>query len=88
MLARELLTQFLGREGFEPQTAADGIEGLRKARRLTARSHRSGCDSAAAGRLVGARWLKGDPELAESPVVMLTIIDERPAATLSAPQTT
>jgi hypothetical protein len=31
MLARELLTQFLGREGFEPHTAADGIEGLRKA---------------------------------------------------------
>ena len=34
MLAREVLTQFLGREGFEPHTAADGIEGLRKARSL------------------------------------------------------
>jgi DNA-binding response OmpR family regulator len=33
-MVRDLLPQFLRREGFEPHTAADGIEGLRKARTL------------------------------------------------------
>ena len=33
-MVRDLLTQFLRREGFEPHTAADGIEGRRKARSI------------------------------------------------------
>jgi CheY-like chemotaxis protein len=76
-MVRDLLTQFLPREGFEPHTAADGIEGLRKARSLQPEAivldvmmpQLDGWSVLAA--------LKGDPELAEIPVVMLTIVDEK-----------
>jgi DNA-binding response OmpR family regulator len=74
---RDLLTQFLRREGFEPHTAADGIEGLRKARSLRPEAivldmimpQLDGWSVLAA--------LKGDSELAEIPVVMLTIVDDK-----------
>ena len=76
-MVRELLTQFLGRESFEPHTAIDGIEGRRKARSLQPEAivldvimpHLDGWSVLAA--------LKGDPELAEIPVVMLSIVDEK-----------
>jgi PAS domain S-box-containing protein len=76
-MVRDLLTQFLRREGFEPHAAADGIEGLRKARSLQPEAivldvmmpQLDGWSVLAA--------LKGDPELAEIPVVMLTIVDEK-----------
>ena len=76
-MVRDLLTQFLRREGFEPHAAADGIEGLRKARGLQPEAivldvmmpQLDGWSVLAA--------LKGDPDLAEIPVVMLTIVDEK-----------
>jgi CheY-like chemotaxis protein/two-component sensor histidine kinase len=76
-MVRDLLTQFLGREGFEPHTAADGIEGLRIARSLRPEAivldvmmpQLDGWSVLAA--------LKGDPELVEIPVVMLTIVDDK-----------
>ena len=74
---RDLLSQFLRREGFEPHTAEDGIEGLRRARELAPAAivldvmmpQLDGWSVIAA--------LKGDPDLAEIPVVMLTIVDEK-----------
>jgi CheY-like chemotaxis protein len=77
MLACELLTQFLGREGFEPHTAADGIEGLRQARSLQPEAIVLDVIMPQLDGWWVLAALKGDPELAEIPVVMLTIMDEK-----------
>ena len=74
---RDLMRRFLGREGFEVVTARDGAEGLALARDLrpvliTLDVLMPGLDG----------WsvlenLKADPELADIPVVMLTILDDK-----------
>jgi signal transduction histidine kinase/DNA-binding response OmpR family regulator len=74
--ARELIATYLGGEGFAVETAANGIEGLKKARE---------CKPAAItldimipdidGWTVLAA-LKGEPDLADIPVVIVTIVDE------------
>jgi PAS domain S-box-containing protein len=74
---RDLMRRFLGREGFEVVTARDGAEGLALARDL--RPMLITLDVLMPG-LDG--WsvlenLKGDPELADIPVVMLTILDNK-----------
>ena len=73
---RNLLVRFLTAEGFRPVTAADGQEGLRLAREV--RPDVILLD-VIMPRLDG--WavltaLKGDPELADIPVVLLTITDD------------
>jgi adenylate cyclase len=74
---RDLMRRFLTREGFEVVTAADGTEGLALARDLrpaliTLDVLMPGLDGWSV-----LRELKGDPALADIPVVMLTIVDEK-----------
>jgi signal transduction histidine kinase/DNA-binding response OmpR family regulator len=74
---REMMQRYLGRQGFRVVTAADGYEGLRLARELhpeaiTLDVMMPGLDGW--GVLTA---LKADPDLADIPVVMLTIVDDR-----------
>jgi CheY-like chemotaxis protein len=75
--SREVLGQFLARKGFRVEAAADGPEGLALARKLrplaiTLDVVMPGMDGWA---VLGA--LKADPDLADIPVVMLTMVDAR-----------
>ena len=75
--ARDLVARYLGKEGYRTVTASGGEEGLRLAREIrpdviTLDVMMPGMDG----------WsvltaLKGDPELSDIPVVMLTIVDDR-----------
>ena len=74
---RDLMRRFLTREGFEVVTAADGAEGLALARELrpaviTLDVLMPGLDGWSV-----LQELKGDPTLADIPVVMLTIVEEK-----------
>jgi signal transduction histidine kinase/CheY-like chemotaxis protein len=74
---RDLMRRFLTREGFEVVTAADGEEGLRLARDLrpaliTLDVLMPGLDGWAV-----LKELTGTPALADIPVVMLTILEEK-----------
>jgi adenylate cyclase len=74
---RDLMRRFLGREGFEVVTARDGAEGLALARDLrpmliTLDVLMPGLDGWSV-----LESLKADPELANIPVVMLTILDDK-----------
>jgi signal transduction histidine kinase/DNA-binding response OmpR family regulator len=74
---RDLMQRFLTREGFRVVTASGGEEGLLQARALrpdavTLDVMMPGMDGWA---VLSA--LKADPELADIPVVMLTIVDDR-----------
>jgi PAS domain S-box-containing protein len=75
--ARELMQRFLATEGFHVVTASSGAEGLRLAKELqpdaiTLDVLMPGMD----GWAVLAA-LKADPSLADTPVVMLTILEEK-----------
>jgi CheY-like chemotaxis protein len=76
-VVRDLLTQFLQREGFEPHTAADGIEGLRKARSLQPEAIVLDVMMPQIDGWSVLAALKGDPDLADIPVIMLTIVDDK-----------
>jgi len=74
---RDLMQRFLGREGFRVVAAPSGEEGLRLAKELlpdaiTLDVMMPGLDGWA---VLSA--LKADPDLADIPVVMLTIVDDR-----------
>ena len=74
---RDLVTRFLGKEGFRVVTASDGDEGLMRARQLlpdliTLDVMMPGLDGWA---LLAA--LKAEPALADIPVIMLTMADDR-----------
>ena len=74
---RDLMQRFLGKEGFRVVTAASGEEGLRQARELrpdaiTLDVMMPGLDGWA---VLSA--LKADTDLADIPVVMLTIVDDK-----------
>jgi CheY-like chemotaxis protein len=74
---RDLMARHLGREGFVVLTAVDGIDALEQARRLhpaaiTLDVAMPGID----GWTVLAA-LKGDPALADIPVVLVTIIEDK-----------
>jgi CheY-like chemotaxis protein len=76
--ARELLGRTLSRDGFQVESAPDGATGLRLAHELrpdviTLDVLMPGMD----GWAVLAA-LKTDPELAAIPVVMLTVVDDKP----------
>ena len=75
--ARDILLRFLQKEGFRVVTATGGEEGLRLARELnpdvvTLDVMMPGLD----GWAVLAQ-MKSDPVLAEIPVIMLTIVDDK-----------
>lgn len=75
--ARDMMRRYLAREGYHVVTASNGDEGLRIARKAApsvitldvVMPEKDGWDM--------LRSLKSDPSLADIPVVMLTIIDER-----------
>jgi CheY-like chemotaxis protein len=74
---RDLMQRFLTREGFRVVAAAGGEEGLRRARELrpdaiTLDVMMPGMDGWA---VLSA--LKADPDVADIPVVMLTIVDDK-----------
>jgi GAF domain-containing protein/DNA-binding response OmpR family regulator len=74
---RDLMQRFLGKEGFRVIAAAGGDEGLRRARELrpdaiTLDVMMPGMDGWAV-----LTALKADPEIADIPVIMLTIVDDR-----------
>jgi signal transduction histidine kinase/CheY-like chemotaxis protein len=74
---RDLMQRFLTKEGFRVVTASGGEEGLRRARELrpdaiTLDVMMPGMDGWA---VLSA--LKGDPDVADIPVIMLTIVDDR-----------
>jgi len=76
-VVRDLVGRYLERHGFQVITAADGIEGLARAREhhpaaITLDIMMPGLD----GWTVLAA-LKGDPDLADIPVVLVTIVDEK-----------
>ncbi len=73
--ARDLIQRFLGKEGFSVVTASSGPEGLRLARAsrpdaITLDVIMPGMDGWAV-----LKELKADPELANIPVIMLTMVD-------------
>jgi PAS domain S-box-containing protein len=75
--AQDLLTRYLAKEGFEIVTAADGQSGLRLAKEIrpvaiTLDVMMPGMD----GWAVLTR-LKADPELADIPVIMVTIVQDK-----------
>ena len=74
---RDLMQRFLTKEGFRVVTASGGEEGLRQARdirpdAITLDVMMPGMDGWA---VLSA--LKADPDLADTPVIMLTIVDDR-----------
>ena len=74
---RDLMQRFLTKEGFRVVTAAGGEEGLRRARELrpdaiTLDVMMPGMDGWA---VLSA--LKADPDVADIPVIMLTIVDDQ-----------
>jgi hypothetical protein len=74
---RDLMQRFLTKEGFRVATASSGEEGLRRARELrpdaiTLDVMMPGMDGWAV-----LTALKADPAVADIPVVMLTIVDDR-----------
>lgn len=78
--ARELMLRFLATEGFRIATASSGADGLRLAKELhpdaiTLDVLMPGMDGWA---VLSA--LKADPELADIPVIMLTILEEKSVA--------
>ena len=75
--ARNLLARFLGREGFRVEEAADGEAALRCAR--DCRPHVITLDVLMPGMDGWAvlTALKADPAVADIPVVMLSVVDEK-----------
>jgi PAS domain S-box-containing protein len=74
---RELVHRFLSSEGFRVETAADGEEGLRRARQLRP-------DVITLDVLMPRKdgWavvqdLKADPQLSDIPVIMMTFVDDK-----------
>jgi adenylate cyclase len=75
--ARELIGTHLASEGFTAETAANGVEGQKKARALrpTAITLDVLLPDVDGWAVLAA--LKGEPGLAEIPVVIVTIVDEQ-----------
>ena len=78
---RELMTRFLGREGFGALTASDGYAGLQLARALRPRAILLDVTMPGLDGWSVLSALKADPVLAEIPVVMVTFVEERGLAT-------
>ncbi len=74
---RELLSRFLGREGFAVRVAADGRAGLALAETLKPQIILLDVTMPRMDGWEVLRSLKADPRLAAIPVVMCTVIDEK-----------
>ena len=73
---REIMSRFLTREGFKVVTAADGEEGLRLAKELRPTVITLDVLMPRMDGWAVLTALKSDPDLAEIPVVLLTIVDD------------
>ncbi|WP_305069258.1 response regulator [Lichenibacterium dinghuense] len=78
---RDLMTRFLGREGFGALTAPDGYTGLQLARSLRPRAILLDVTMPGLDGWSVLSALKADPVLAAIPVVMVTFQEERGLAT-------
>jgi signal transduction histidine kinase/CheY-like chemotaxis protein len=74
---RELMERFLVREGFPVVTAANGVEGLRRAREVRPAAITLDVLMPDLDGWTVLAALKGDPELADIPVIFVTILDEQ-----------
>jgi signal transduction histidine kinase/DNA-binding response OmpR family regulator len=74
---REVMGRFLERQGFDVVTAADGIEGLARAREHHPAAITLDIMMPELDGWTVLAALKGDPSLADIPVVLVTIVDER-----------
>jgi CheY-like chemotaxis protein len=74
---RELMERFLVREGFAVVTAANGVDGLRQAREVRPAAITLDVLMPDLDGWTVLAALKGDPELADIPVVFVTILDEK-----------
>lgn len=74
---RDLVSRFLRREGFAVRCAPDGAEGLAMARRLRPIAILLDVMMPRMDGWAVLSALKADPELAETPVVMVTVVQER-----------
>ncbi|MDP1749793.1 MAG: response regulator [Reyranella sp.] len=74
--ARELMTTYLLEQGFAVETASSGIEGLKRARELHPVAITLDITLPDIDGWTVIAALKGDPELSDIPVVIVTIIDE------------
>uniref|UniRef100_A0A832H6P8 histidine kinase n=1 Tax=Oscillatoriales cyanobacterium SpSt-402 TaxID=2282168 RepID=A0A832H6P8_9CYAN len=75
-IVRDLMVRHLSKEGFRVETAANGQEGLHLARKLRPAAITLDVMMKMGGWSVLAE-LKADPELADIPVVVLTILDNQ-----------
>ena len=75
--ARDLMARFLAREGFRAVTAADGTEAIRLARELRPSAITLDVMMPGMDGWDVLATLKGEPELADIPVIMLTIVDDK-----------
>jgi signal transduction histidine kinase/CheY-like chemotaxis protein len=74
---RELMQRFLEREGFQVITAAGGLEGLRQARESHPMAITLDVMMPDVDGWTVLAALKGDPGLADIPVILATIVDEK-----------
>jgi len=74
---RDLTERFLAREGFAVVTARGGVEGLRLARELHPSAITLDVMMPDIDGWTMLAAIKGDPELADIPVVVMSIVDEK-----------
>ncbi|HEY7141349.1 MAG TPA: response regulator, partial [Methylomirabilota bacterium] len=74
---RDLMDRFLVKQGFSVVTAASGIEGLRLAREIGPAAITLDVMMPDLDGWTVLAALKGDPTLADIPVVLVTIVDEK-----------
>jgi signal transduction histidine kinase/CheY-like chemotaxis protein len=75
--ARDLMATYLTDEGFAVETAASGVDGLRRARKLRPAAIILDILMPDIDGWTVLAALKGEPELADIPVVIVTIVDEQ-----------
>ncbi|HEY8360362.1 MAG TPA: response regulator [Ramlibacter sp.] len=74
---REFMSHFLERQGYAVATAANGIEALAKARELRPAAITLDVMMPDIDGWTVLAAIKGDPELAGIPVILMTIVDEK-----------
>jgi CheY-like chemotaxis protein len=76
LTARDLMTTYLVEQGFAVETAASGVEGLKRARELRPAAITLDIVMPDIDGWTVIAALKGDPELADIPVVIATIVED------------
>jgi signal transduction histidine kinase/DNA-binding response OmpR family regulator/HAMP domain-containing protein len=74
---RDVMVRFLERQGFAVVTAANGVEGLARAREVRPAAITLDVMMPDLDGWTVLAALKGDPALADIPVILVTIVDER-----------